>query len=80
TIAVKRVIAIEGDLVITRPPYPLPEQEISLGHVWVEGEHPEHTRWSYDSNSYGAVRDDVATALPTLLILQESRIVLTRDA
>ncbi|KAL9593523.1 MAG: hypothetical protein Q9219_007513 [cf. Caloplaca sp. 3 TL-2023] len=56
TLAVKRVIALEGDTVITRPPYPIAEQEISLGHVWVEGEHPENTRRSYDSNYYGAVR------------------------
>lgn len=55
TLAVKRVIALEGDTVITRSPYPIAEQQISIGHVWVEGEHPEHTRWSYDSNSYGAV-------------------------
>ncbi|KAI4105240.1 MAG: hypothetical protein LQ339_003571 [Xanthoria mediterranea] len=54
-VAVKRVIALEGDTVLTRDPYPVPQQEISLGHVWVEGEHPEHTRWSYDSNTYGAV-------------------------
>ncbi|KAL8754601.1 MAG: hypothetical protein Q9199_004238 [Rusavskia elegans] len=55
-VAVKRIIALEGDTVFTRDPYPVPRQEVSLGHVWVEGEHPEHTRWSYDSNSYGAVR------------------------
>ncbi|KAL8691090.1 MAG: hypothetical protein Q9224_004254 [Gallowayella concinna] len=55
TIAVKRIIALEGDTVITRSPYPVPRQEISLGHVWVEGEHPEHTRRSYDSNTYGPV-------------------------
>ncbi|KAL8890130.1 MAG: hypothetical protein Q9215_002705 [Flavoplaca cf. flavocitrina] len=55
-VAVKRIIALEGDTVITRDPYPIPRQEVSLGHIWVEGEHPEHTRWSYDSNTYGAVR------------------------
>ncbi|KAL8659451.1 MAG: hypothetical protein Q9226_000410 [Calogaya cf. arnoldii] len=54
-VAVKRIIALEGDSVFTRDPYPVPRQEVSLGHVWVEGEHPEHTRWSYDSNTYGAV-------------------------
>ncbi|KAL8686817.1 MAG: hypothetical protein Q9218_006842 [Villophora microphyllina] len=54
-VVVKRVIAIEGDIVYTRLPYPIEKQEVSVGHVWVEGEHPEHTRWSYDSNAYGAV-------------------------
>ncbi|KAI4150616.1 MAG: hypothetical protein LQ341_001065 [Variospora aurantia] len=55
TIAVKRVVAVEGDRVVTRAPCPVAEQEVSLGHVWVEGEHPEGARWSYDSNSYGAL-------------------------
>ncbi|KAL9041239.1 MAG: hypothetical protein Q9180_001415 [Flavoplaca navasiana] len=54
-VAIKRIIALEGDSVLTRDPYPIPQQEVSLGHIWVEGEHPEHTRWSYDSNTYGAV-------------------------
>lgn len=55
-VVLKRVIAVEGDVVQTRVPYPVDKQEIAIGHVWVEGEHPEHSRWSYDSNSYGAVR------------------------
>ncbi|KAL9046518.1 MAG: hypothetical protein Q9206_007064 [Seirophora lacunosa] len=61
TLAVKRVIALEGDSVVpappsSGPPYPVRgEQEVSLGHVWVEGEYPGHARGSYDSNSYGAV-------------------------
>ncbi|KAL8915682.1 MAG: hypothetical protein Q9172_006763 [Xanthocarpia lactea] len=67
TVAVKRVIALEGDTVVTRDPYPIPRQEVSLGHVWVEGEHPEHTRWSYDSNTYGAVC--VAYSIPTCPIV-----------
>lgn len=25
------------------------------GHIWVEGEHPEGSRWSIDSNTYGPV-------------------------
>ncbi|KAL8727687.1 MAG: hypothetical protein Q9181_005612 [Wetmoreana brouardii] len=54
-IVIKRVIAIEGDIVRTRNPYPLKTQEISIGHVWVEGEHLEYERWSRDSNTYGAV-------------------------
>ncbi|KAJ7667904.1 peptidase S24/S26A/S26B/S26C [Mycena polygramma] len=46
---VKRVIAIEGDLVRTLPPYPQPEVRVPKGHVWVEGD-AFHT---VDSNSFG---------------------------
>jgi inner membrane protease subunit 2 len=52
---IKRVIALEGDTVITKSPYPLPRETVPLGHVWVEGEHPEGTRHSNDSNLYGPV-------------------------
>ena len=55
-LAIKRVIALEGDLVTSRSPYPVPTQDVQLGHVWVEGEHPELMRFSYDSNYYGSVR------------------------
>ncbi|KAL8771630.1 MAG: hypothetical protein Q9194_004846 [Teloschistes cf. exilis] len=54
-VVLKRVIAVEGDVVHTRAPCPVDKQEIPIGHVWVEGEHPEGSRWSYDSNSYGPV-------------------------
>ncbi|KAL9578865.1 MAG: hypothetical protein Q9212_005449 [Teloschistes hypoglaucus] len=54
-VVLKRVIAVEGDAVHTRAPCPVEKQEIPIGHVWVEGEHPEGSRWSYDSNSYGPV-------------------------
>ena len=53
--AVKRVIALPGDAVHTRPPYPLAVEHIPAGHVWVEGEHPEGSRKSYDSNTYGPI-------------------------
>lgn len=51
---VKRVIALEGDEVITKEPYPLERAIVPTGHVWVEGEHPDNRR-SLDSNTYGPV-------------------------
>ena len=51
---VKRVVALEGDVVATRAPYPFAVETVPLGHVWVEGEHPE-ARMSLDSNTYGPV-------------------------
>ncbi|CAF9927965.1 MAG: hypothetical protein HETSPECPRED_006715 [Heterodermia speciosa] len=53
--AVKRIIALEGDIVETRRPYPFREETVPWGHVWVEGEHPEGERASVDSNNYGPI-------------------------
>ena len=50
--AIKRVVALEGDKVMTREPYPVGVENVPVGHVWVEGEHP---RESLDSNHYGPV-------------------------
>lgn len=54
-LAIKRIIALSGDTIITKPPYPFPNETIPPGHIWVEGEHPESDRWSRDSNYYGPV-------------------------
>ena len=53
--AVKRIIALEGDIVRTKPPYRFAEEKVPFGHIWVEGEHPDDSRSSYDSNTYGPV-------------------------
>ncbi len=50
-LAVKRVIALEGDSVRTKSPYPFAEERVPPGHVWLEGDHAE----SIDSNTYGPV-------------------------
>jgi len=34
---IKRIIALEGDLVQTLPPYSIREVRVPPGHVWVEG-------------------------------------------
>lgn len=53
-VVVKRVVAVEGDEVLTKQPYPFPQEIVPKGHIWVEGEHPEQ-RLSMDSNTYGPV-------------------------
>ena len=50
----KRVIALEGDEVITRSPYARPRQVVPYGHVWVEGDNAD-PRKSVDSNWYGPI-------------------------
>jgi len=54
--AVKRVIALEGDTVYTRAPYPQTTCQVPAGHVWVEGDglHGAGHR-SLDSNYYGPI-------------------------
>ncbi|KAF8341301.1 uncharacterized protein EI90DRAFT_2905541 [Cantharellus anzutake] len=49
---VKRIIALEGDVVQTLPPYPDTLVRIPKGHAWVEGDEPFHSR---DSNKFGPV-------------------------
>jgi len=51
-ILVKRVLALEGDVVKTLPPYPDQEVVVPKGHVWVEGDDPF---FSDDSNRFGPV-------------------------
>jgi inner membrane protease subunit 2 len=34
---VKRILAVEGDVVNTLPPYPDAEVRVPEGHIWVEG-------------------------------------------
>ena len=53
-IAVKRIIALEGDTVITRPPYPFAREDVPFGHVWVEGDQPDGNK-TMDSNLVGPV-------------------------
>ncbi|KAF3942264.1 hypothetical protein ABW19_dt0203421 [Dactylella cylindrospora] len=49
--AVKRIVAVEGDLVATKQPFPESEVVIPRNHVWVEGDDIH----SHDSNHFGAV-------------------------
>ncbi|RDA95117.1 hypothetical protein CP533_2144 [Ophiocordyceps camponoti-saundersi (nom. inval.)] len=53
SVLVKRVVALPGDVVQTKPPYQFPLQRVPQGHVWVEGDGPPGT--SRDSNTFGPV-------------------------
>ena len=54
----KRIVALEGDEVTTRPPYPKPREVVPYGHVWVEG---DNSHGSIDSNWYGPVSKNLIT-------------------
>jgi hypothetical protein len=49
---IKRIVALEGDVVQTRAPYPETHVRIPRGHCWVEGDELFHSK---DSNHYGPV-------------------------
>ncbi|KAF9910253.1 hypothetical protein EC991_006982 [Linnemannia zychae] len=49
---IKRIVALEGDVVQTRAPYPEAHVRVPRGHCWVEGDELFHSR---DSNHYGPV-------------------------
>ncbi|KAL1963056.1 hypothetical protein VTN77DRAFT_8702 [Rasamsonia byssochlamydoides] len=59
-IAIKRVIALPGDRVITREPCPKPSQIVPFNHVWLEGD-VDDPRKSLDSNTYGPVSISLIT-------------------
>ncbi|KAG8439774.1 hypothetical protein GDO86_005805 [Hymenochirus boettgeri] len=48
---IKRVIALEGDIVKTRG-HKKSYIKVPRGHMWVEGDHHGH---SFDSNAFGPV-------------------------
>lgn len=65
-VAIKRVTALEGDVVATRRPYPVPTVTIPPGHVWVEGDGPAGS--SLDSNTYGPVSKRLLTGKVTYVV------------
>ncbi|KJZ79228.1 hypothetical protein HIM_01379 [Hirsutella minnesotensis 3608] len=65
-IAVKRVVALEGDVVQTKAPYPASTVRIPQGHVWIEGDGPPGS--SLDSNTYGPVSKRLLTGRVTHVV------------
>ncbi|EQL00723.1 Peptidase S24/S26A/S26B/S26C [Ophiocordyceps sinensis CO18] len=65
-VAVKRVVALEGDVVVTKAPYPISTVKIPQGHVWVEGDGPPGS--SHDSNTYGPVSKRLLTGRVTHVV------------
>ncbi|EEB07708.1 inner membrane peptidase complex catalytic subunit 2 [Schizosaccharomyces japonicus yFS275] len=55
---VKRIVAIENDIVCTRKPHTKKTTTIPKGHVWIEGDEQFH---SVDSNSFGPVPTGLIT-------------------
>lgn len=53
-LAVKRVIALEGDEVRTLHHYPVDREIVPVGHVWVEGDNVDDHK-TMDSNTYGSI-------------------------
>lgn len=58
--AIKRIIGLPGDRIITRDPCMKPTQIVPFNHIWVEGD-AEDPRKSLDSNTYGPVSISLIT-------------------
>ncbi|MCJ1319077.1 hypothetical protein MMC15_004410 [Xylographa vitiligo] len=74
---VKRIIAVEGDEVVTRKSYPIERAVVPVGHVWVEGEHPED-RKTLDSNTYGPVAKSLIVGQVKAIVWPWSKIGIIR--
>jgi mitochondrial inner membrane protease subunit 2 len=61
---IKRVIALEGDVVRTKKPYFQPEVRVPQGHVWVEGDGEK----THDSNTYGPISMGLITGRPFFIL------------
>ncbi|KAK6343303.1 hypothetical protein TWF730_010895 [Orbilia blumenaviensis] len=67
--AIKRIVGLEGDIVMTKKPFPLDEVVIPRNHVWVEGDDIH----SHDSNHFGAISAHLIQAKVTHIIWPFSR-------
>ena len=65
-VAVKRVVALEGDVVRTKKPYPISTIQVPPNHVWIEGDGPAGS--SLDSNTYGPVSKRLLTGRVTHVV------------
>ncbi|KAK6220481.1 hypothetical protein QIS74_05983 [Colletotrichum tabaci] len=53
TVAIKRIVALEGEYVTPRAPHPPGIVRVPQGHIWVEGDGPQGQ--TLDSNTYGPI-------------------------
>ncbi|KAA8895383.1 peptidase S24/S26A/S26B/S26C [Sphaerosporella brunnea] len=67
---IKRIVALEGDIVRTRLPYPTEFVKVPRGQAWMEGDEAFH---SIDSNTYGAVPVALITSKITHILYPFSR-------
>ncbi|KAG6110977.1 hypothetical protein E4U31_005087 [Claviceps sp. LM219 group G6] len=63
SVVIKRVVALEGDVIKTKHPYPIATVRIPENHVWVEGDGQPGS--SVDSNTYGPVSKRLLTGRVT---------------
>ncbi|KAI5947947.1 Mitochondrial inner membrane protease subunit 2 [Manis javanica] len=66
---IKRVIALEGDIVKTMG-HKHRYVKVPRGHIWVEGDHHGH---SFDSNSFGPVSLGLLRAIATHILWPPER-------
>ncbi|GME42604.1 putative mitochondrial inner membrane protease subunit 2 protein [Neofusicoccum parvum] len=70
-LSVKRVVALPGDVVITRGRYPFKKLVVPYSHVWVEGDNWRHT---VDSNDFGPIPMGLINGRAEYIVWPPSRI------
>lgn len=66
----KRVKGVQGDMVMTRSPYPRDHCHIPRNHLWVEGDNIH----SIDSNTFGPISSGLVVGKATAIIWPPSRV------
>ncbi|KAF3296930.1 hypothetical protein EYR41_010363 [Orbilia oligospora] len=74
--AIKRVVGLEGDVVVTKKPFPQSEIVVPRNHVWVEGDDIH----SHDSNYFGAISTHLIQAKVTHIVWPFSRLGIVEKA
>lgn len=69
-ILIKRVLGVQNDEILTKPPYPRPTAIVPKNHLWVEGDNVFH---SIDSNTFGPVSIGLVVAKATRIVFPFSR-------
>ncbi|CAN3373440.1 hypothetical protein DIURU_000369 [Diutina rugosa] len=69
-ILTKRVVAVAGDTVYPKQPYPKQKAGVPRNHVWVEGDNYFH---SIDSNTFGPISLGLVTGKVVAVVWPPSR-------
>lgn len=66
----KRVVGLQGDIILTKTPYPRSQAVIPRNHLWVEGDNAFH---SIDSNNFGPISQSLVIGKVVCVIWPPSR-------
>ncbi|KAE8146272.1 peptidase S24/S26A/S26B/S26C [Aspergillus avenaceus] len=77
-VAIKRVVGLPGDRIVTREPCMKESQIVPFNHVWLEGD-AEDPKRSLDSNTYGPVSISLITGRVMAVLWPQLRVLRWAD-